>query len=314
MNKVDDKNSVNTESVADKTSIVSTDTFRGKMRAADDIPPSIIVLVGPAGYVGKQWLLTKPSFTIGRAVECDVYIADNSLSRSHANIVMSDYKVSILDLGSTNRTQVNGVMLPPMQEKALSNNDQIKAGNVVFKFLEKGNLESVSNQEVFEKAQKDALTGAYSKGALLEKGPEVIKRSEALLEPLSVITFDIDHFKKINDNFGHPGGDYVLKELGQLMQSKLVRSNDYFARYGGEEFVLILQATTLKTASEVAERVRQTVESNLFIYQNKPIKVTISLGVSLRRPNENWDKVYERADQALYTSKESGRNRVTVAN
>lgn len=314
MNKVDDKNSVNTESVADKTSIVSTDTFRGKMRAADDIPPSIIVLVGPAGYVGKQWLLTKPSFTIGRAVECDVYIADNSLSRSHANIVMSDYKVSILDLGSTNRTQVNGVMLPPMQEKALSNNDQIKAGNVVFKFLEKGNLESVSNQEVFEKAQKDALTGAYSKGALLEKGPEVIKRSEALLEPLSVITFDIDHFKKINDNFGHPGGDYVLKELGQLMQSKLVRSNDYFARYGGEEFVLILQATTLKTASEVAERVRQTVESNLFIYQNKPIKVTISLGVSLRRPNESWDKVYERADQALYTSKESGRNRVTVAN
>lgn len=314
MSKVDDKNKLNTESVADKTSIVSTDTFRGKMRAADDIPPSIIVLVGPAGYVGKQWLLTKPSFTIGRAVECDVYIADNSLSRSHANIVMSDYKVSILDLGSTNRTQVNGVMLPPMQEKALSNNDQIKAGNVVFKFLEKGNLESVSNQEVFEKAQKDALTGAYSKGALLEKGPEVIKRSEALLEPLSVITFDIDHFKKINDNFGHPGGDYVLKELGQLMQSKLVRSNDYFARYGGEEFVLILQATTLKTASEVAERVRQTVESNLFIYQNKPIKVTISLGVALRRPNENWDKVYERADQALYTSKESGRNRVTVAN
>ncbi len=120
--------------------------------------------------------------------------------------------------------------------------------------------------------------------------------------------------QKINDNFGHPGGDYVLKELGQLMQSKLVRSNDYFARYGGEEFVLILQATTLKTASEVAERVRQTVESNLFIYQNKPIKVTISLGVALRRPNENWDKVYERADQALYTSKESGSNRVTVAN
>ena len=176
-----------------------------------------------------------------------------------------------------------------MVPRRLSNNDQIKTGNVIFKFLDKGNLESITNQQIFEKAQKDALTGAYSKGALLEKGPEAIKRSEVLTEPMTLLTFDIDFFKKINDGHGHPGGDYVLKELGQLVQSKLVRSNDYFARYGGEEFVIILQATTLKTAHDVAERIRQTIEAHSFIFNGQKIPVTVSIGVAERRNDENWE-------------------------
>lgn len=298
---------------SDKTSVISTETFKGKLKAADEAPPAIVVLVGPQGYVGKQWLLTRTDMTIGRSVETEVYVSDGSLSRSHARFEVAGNDIFIIDLGSTNKTVVNGAILPPMTKRKLFNNDQIKTGNIIFKFLEKGNLESISNQQVFEKAQKDALTGAYSKGALLEKGPEAVTRSQVLNEPLSVITFDLDHFKNINDTYGHPGGDYVLKEIGHLMQSKLVRSNDYFARYGGEEFVIILQATTLKTAQEVAERIRQTVETHLFVYENKKVKVTISIGVSSIVPNDTWDKMYNRADQALYRSKQTGRNRVTVA-
>lgn len=298
---------------AEKTSIVSSETFKGKLRAADDAPPAVIVLVGPPGYIGKQWLLTKTDLTIGRSVESDVYISDNSLSRAHAKFIVAGSDVSILDLGSTNKTQVNGVSLPAMAAKRLTNNDQIKAGNIIFKFLEKGSLEAISNQQVFEKAQKDALTGAFSKGALLEKGPEAIKRSEVLSEPMSVITFDLDHFKKINDSYGHPGGDYVLKELGQLIQSKLVRSNDYFARYGGEEFVLILQATPIKTANDVAERIRLTIELHPFIFNEQRIKVTISSGVAEKKEVDTWENLYNRADKALYLSKQTGRNRVTVA-
>lgn len=298
---------------ADKTSIISTETFKGKLKAADDAPPAVVVLVGPQGYVGKQWLITKSDMTIGRSVETELYISDASLSRSHAKFEVSGNDIFILDLGSTNKTIVNGMPLAPMTKRKLLNNDQIKTGNVIFKFLEKGNLESITNQHVFEKAQKDALTGAFSKGALLEKGPEAMKRAEVLTEPLSVITFDIDHFKKINDTYGHPGGDYVLRELGQLMQSKLVRSNDYFARYGGEEFVIILQATPVKTAQEVAERIRHTVEGHPFQFEGKVIKVTISIGVSTRLNQDTWDKIYNRADQALYQSKQTGRNKVTVA-
>lgn len=301
------------DNMAEKTNIVSTDTFKGKLKAADDAPPAVVVLVGPTGYIGKQWLITKNDMTIGRSVETELYISDASLSRSHAKFEISGNDVFILDLGSTNKTTVNGMVLAPMTKKRLFNNDQIKTGNVIFKFLEKGNLESISNQQVFEKASRDALTGAFSKGALLEKGPESFKRAEVLAEPLSVITFDIDFFKKINDTYGHPGGDYVLKELGQLMQSKLVRSNDYFARFGGEEFVIILQATPLKTAHEVAERIRQTVENHVFIFAEKKINVTISIGVSTKATADSWDKMYNRADQALYQSKQSGRNKVTVA-
>jgi diguanylate cyclase (GGDEF)-like protein len=301
------------DNTADKTSIISTETFKGKLKAADEAPPAVIVLVGPPGYIGKQWLITKSDMTIGRSVETELYISDSSLSRSHARLEAVGNDVFIIDLGSTNKTLVNGMPLAPNIKRKLANNDQIKTGNVIFKFLEKGNLESISNQQVFEKAQKDALTGAYSKGALLEKGPEAVKRSEVLGEPLAVITFDIDHFKKINDSYGHPGGDFILKELGQLMQSKLVRSNDYFARYGGEEFVIILQATPIKTAQEVAERIRQTVEGHLFVFENKLIKVTISIGVSSKTSQDTWEQLYGRADQALYQSKQGGRNRVTVA-
>ncbi|MBC7466875.1 MAG: GGDEF domain-containing protein [Bdellovibrio sp.] len=299
--------------IADKTSIVASETFKGKLRAADEAPPAIIVLVGPPGYVGKQWLLTKTDLTIGRSVESDVYISDGSLSRSHAKFVVIGSEVSILDLGSTNKTIVNSVPLPPLTARRLVNNDQVKTGNIIFKFLERGSLEAISNQHVFDKAQKDALTSAYSKGALLEKGPEAVKRAEVLTEPMSVVTFDIDHFKKVNDTYGHPGGDYVLKELGQIMQSKLVRSNDYFARYGGEEFVLILQSTPIRTAMEVAERIRQTIQSHVFTFEGKTIPVTISIGVSERSPTDTWDQVYNKADKALYQSKQNGRNKVTAA-
>ena len=290
-----------------------SDTFRGALKQADDAPPALVCLVGPTEAVGKQWLITKPDMTIGRSTDCDIYVNDVSLSRSHAKIMQAGFDVVIMDMNSTNKTSVNDQMAVPMAQRKLHNSDRIKAGNVIFKFLEKGSIEIVANQKISEKSQKDALTGAYSKGALLEKGPEIIQRAKNLGEPLSVITFDIDFFKKVNDNFGHPGGDYVLRELGKLMQARLVRANDYFARFGGEEFVTLLQATNIKTASEVAERIRQTVEQHEFIFEGKRVPVTISIGVAQFNSTDTWESVYDRADKALYSSKQNGRNKVTIA-
>jgi two-component system, cell cycle response regulator len=290
-----------------------SDTFKGALKQADDAPPALVCLVGPTEAVGKQWLINKPDLTIGRSPDCDIYIADTSLSRSHAKIIQMGFDILIMDMNSTNKTSVNDQVTTPMVQKKLNNSDKIKAGNVIFRFLEKGSIEIIANQKILEKAQKDALTGAYSKGALLEKGPEIIQRAKNLGEPLSVITFDIDFFKKINDGFGHPGGDYVLRELGKLMQAKLVRSNDYFARFGGEEFVTLLQATNVTTASEVAERIRQTVETHEFIFEGRKIPVTISIGVSQFQSTDTWESVYDRADKALYQSKQNGRNKVTVS-
>lgn len=300
--------------VSEKTSVVTSDTFKGRIQAADGAPPVIVVLIGPPGYVGKQYPISSNDIVIGRSVETQVYIDDKSLSRSHAKFAIVGSEVSIIDLGSTNKTIVNGSALAPLAPCKLRNNDQIKTGNVIFKFLEKGNIEALTNQTMYEKANRDALTGAHSKGSLLEKGPEAIKRSEILNEALSIIVFDIDHFKKINDTYGHPAGDFVLKELASVVVSKLIRSNDYFARYGGEEFVLILSGGTAKMAGEIAERIRQTMENHPFTYEGKKIPVTISLGVVTKSTNDtDWSELFDRADKAMYASKQGGRNRVTIA-
>ena len=304
----------NTTDNFEKTSIVASDTFKGRLREADGVPPAVVVLIGPPGYVGKQYAITANDITIGRSVESQVYIDDKSLSRSHAKFAVNGSEISIIDLGSTNKTIVNGQVLPPLASCTLKNNDQIKTGNVIFKFLEKGSIEAMTNAAMYERAQKDALTGAFSKGALLEKGPEAIKRSEVLSEPLSLVTFDIDHFKKINDTYGHPGGDYVLKELCHIVSSKLIRQNDFFARYGGEEFVLLLSGSPSKTAGEVGERIRQTIESSEFTFEGKKIPVTVSVGVATKLTNETeWTQIYDRADKALYQSKQNGRNKTTIA-
>ncbi|MCK6599960.1 MAG: GGDEF domain-containing protein, partial [Bdellovibrionaceae bacterium] len=118
--------------------------------------------------------------------------------------------------------------------------------------------------------------------------------------------------KKINDSYGHPCGDFVLKELAKVISTKLIRSNDFFARYGGEEFVLILSGTEPKISAEIAERIRMTIQNHEFVFENKRIPVTISLGVSSKLSSDTeWAALLERVDKALYTSKQTGRNKVT---
>ncbi len=303
----------NDDNTLDKTSIVQSETFKGRLAAADSAPPSIVMLMGPQGYVGKQWSLSANDI-IGRAVESFVFVDDKSVSKSHAKLSIAGLEVTITDLGSTNKTVVNGAFLEPLVPRRLKNNDQIKTGNVIFKFLEQGNIEAVTTHAVYEQSQKDALTGAHSKGALMLKGPEVMKRAEVLNEPLSLIVFDIDYFKKINDTYGHPAGDYILKEISQIVMNKQVRVNDFFARYGGEEFVIILSGSPVKQALEIAERIRTNVANHDFVFEAKNIKVTISLGVATRELGQSdWADLFKRADQALYTSKNNGRNRVSLS-
>lgn len=294
--------------------MIASETFSGRLKAVNETPPALVVLLGPTGYVGKQWTLTQPELVVGRAVESQIYIDDKSVSRTHARFQVFNNEVTIIDLGSSNKTLVNGHPLAPMTPFKLKNNDQIKTGNVIFKFLEKGNLEAIANKELNEKVSKDALTGAFTKGALIERGPEAIKRAEFLNEDMGVLVFDIDHFKKINDTYGHPAGDAVLKELGRIVGSKVVRSQDFFARYGGEEFVILLIGSSQAAALEVAERLRLTIESTPFVYAGVTIPVTISVGVAIRNKTESeWPALFERADGALYKSKQTGRNKVTLA-
>jgi diguanylate cyclase (GGDEF)-like protein len=140
-----------------------------------------------------------------------------------------------------------------------------------------------------------------------------IERSRRSGKPLSIILFDLDHFKKINDTYGHPAGDEVLQHVAEHCQAAL-RFEDILARYGGEEFIVLLPETGLEPAEVVAERLRQVVETAPFTVCGQNVTITISLGVAGLPPGKETtiEELLSLADSALYISKQSGRNRVSV--
>lgn len=304
----------NGEDFSEKTTIISGETLGSQFQKVQKAPPSLVIVMGPVAFIGKQFFLDQPRLSIGRSVESNIQLLDRSVSRNHAEIKVDATGVYITDLNSANKTYVNEVKLQPNVPFKLRDEDQIKMGNFVLKFFEKGNLQSYATQKIIEKSLKDPLTGAYSKAALLERAPQAVRRSMQTSEPLTLIIFDIDHFKKINDQYGHPGGDSVLRELGQFVSNSVIRQEDFFARYGGEEFIILLIASSLKVGAEVAERLRVAIQKHDFFYNGVKIPVTISLGVGqLQSQDGSWENFFDRVDKALYQSKQSGRNRVTLA-
>ena len=302
------------EDAGEKTVISIGNTMSKKIAEATKTPPTIVMLEGPAGYVGKLWTIDKSEMIIGRSMSSNVFVDDRSVSRSHTKLILKDDTVWVMDLESSNKTVVNDDAIPPMTPVKLEDSDQIKVGNVLFKFQARGSLEAAALGKVQEKSEKDGLTGAFNKGTLLQKGAESFKRSKLLKVDMSILVFDIDFFKKINDNpqLGHPGGDFVLKELVKTIQTKLIRSDDFLGRYGGEEFVVILFGSNIVQAAEIGERLRKTIEDHEFVYQGVNVPVTISVGVSTKSPEmSTWEELFAVADQRLYMSKRNGRNRVT---
>jgi diguanylate cyclase len=158
-------------------------------------------------------------------------------------------------------------------------------------------------------AQKDALTGAFNKRRFDELLPAEASRSTQSGSPLSLVLFDIDHFKSINDSFGHPAGDGVLRAVAEVAQSCL-RETDALFRVGGEEFAILLPEP-LASAVGRAETVRQAIERHGLVFGGATLRVTASFGVAELARSEALTAFYERSDERLYHAKHSGRNRVS---
>ena len=163
-------------------------------------------------------------------------------------------------------------------------------------------------------SKTDKLTGLWNRCYLDEMMVMEFKRARRYEHDISIIVIDLDHFKSINDNYGHIAGDDVLREVSKRIQ-KSVRETDFVGRYGGEEMVVILPESTLETAKAVAEQIREKIAEKPIAIQKGSLDVTASLGVShLGDKHEKFDDLFHEADQALYVSKEGGRNRVTIYN
>ncbi len=164
--------------------------------------------------------------------------------------------------------------------------------------------------ELLVLATTDSLTGVLNRRALYEQGEREVMRARRYDIPLSVLMLDIDHFKRINDTWGHLVGDRVLRQMAQVMKATL-RETDLVGRIGGEEFVAILPETTLEGATDTSERVRKAIEAQPIATDEGPVAYTASIGVTeFRESDPSLEEALKRADEALYKAKSSGRNRV----
>jgi diguanylate cyclase len=167
-------------------------------------------------------------------------------------------------------------------------------------------------QQLMDMNNKDPLTEIYNRRYLISRMEEEFEKHKRYDKPFSLIMFDLDFFKKINDTHGHQCGDYMLKSLADLFNAS-IRSTEVIARYGGEEFCCLLPETDLESARELAERIREKTEASVFMFNETVLKITVSGGVSeATKDIASVDFLLEKADKALYIAKEGGRNKIVA--
>jgi two-component system cell cycle response regulator len=269
----------------------------------------LIVVAGE--NVGQMFRIERSETVIGRASDATIRLQDDDgVSRRHAKIVQADGQLWIEDLKSANGTLVNGERA---ERCVLRDGDKIRIGStVILRFSYSDQLDETFQQKMYKAALHDGLTHAYNKRHFLDRLPMEVAYARRHRTPLSLLMLDIDHFKGVNDSFGHPAGDYVLVTLAQLVIGTL-RNEDLFARYGGEEFSILCRGVALPNALLLAERLRSLVESFVFEYDGQRILITVSLGVGSATGQTNAAmQLIAEADAALYDAKRRGRNRVAA--
>lgn len=270
--------------------------------------------------IGEVLPLRTVNLTVGRSPDNDLVLPEVEVSRRHARIELAGQEdlapvVLISDLGSTNGTFVNGRrILPRGGPVALSHGDVVRVGTHAFKLKHLDEMEKAYHEAVLAQTTVDSLTGLNNRASVLgflEKQADLARRHR---RPLSLILCDLDHFKEVNDRFGHAAGDQVLRNFGQQVLGRL-RASDHVGRIGGEEFLIVLPETEGREAQAVAEQLRQAVASES---QEGPglepgFQVTCCFGVAQLKPEDaDAGSLLARTDVALYRAKALGRNRVEL--
>lgn len=268
-----------------------------------------LVHIYPTGPgMGARYALGDTPLVLGRGSDCEIRINDHSVSRRHARIQPGADGYYAVDLQSTNGTYVNDV---PASMCKLKDGDYLRIGNCIYRFLMGGNVETEYHEEIYRLTIIDALTDIHNKRYFLEFLDRELARSSRYDRPLSLVMIDIDRFKSINEELGHLGGDFTLRELAARIKGN-IRKEELFARYGGEEFAVVLPETTKEGAVHLAERLVRVVGQQAFQYEERSYQVTISAGVATTIGDKNITPVdlIRLADEKLYQAKREGRNRV----
>ncbi len=276
--------------------------------------PTLRVVAGP-DMLRFCSIYPNETITIGRDESCELPLTDVSVSRHHASVTSIGSLLMLEDLGSTNGTNYGGE--PLVTARQIKVGDEIEIGSVMLRVERLGMDELTHLARVVERlhlASKDSLTGLLSRRHLDNELPEQVRRYHRARIPLAAVFLDVDHFKKVNDTFGHGVGDDVLRALSAILTAA-IRTTDFAIRYGGEEFVLVLPNSDEQGGAIFAERVRGLVERHdwsVYFPAGADRTVTISLGVA-EYGGESVGAWMNRADKAMYRAKSLGRNRTCRA-
>jgi two-component system, cell cycle response regulator len=295
---------------AEVTKVASLGELQAELRAKTQRDRAyLIVLAG--SNVGEMYRVEEGETFVGRGQQATIRLNDDGISRKHARIFQQGGEVLIEDMKSANGTVVNGL---PVTMQLLKDGDKIRLGSTtILKFTYNDHLDESFQQQMYEAALRDGLTKAFNKKYFLDRLETEIAYARRHQAHLSLLMFDVDHFKRVNDTWGHLAGDYVLQRLAKVASST-VRTEDVFARYGGEEFGVICRGVPLSSAGILGERLRSTVEQTAFEHEGTRMPITISVGVA-GHPEvdiENGVQLIAAADAALYEAKRGGRNRVLL--
>ncbi|HZZ83999.1 MAG TPA: GGDEF domain-containing protein [Anaeromyxobacteraceae bacterium] len=272
--------------------------------------PYLIVLSGP--HFGEMYPLEPGrELTIGRRDGADIRIRDEGVSRRHASIQVQGGAAQLRDLGSQNGTFVEGARVNAMR---LEDGARIHLGvSTVLKLAFADRVEAEYQRKLAQGAMHEPLTGLYNRRHFMERLAAELAAAQRHQRALALLFVDIDHFKAVNDRFGHLAGDEVLRMVAYVLQGA-VRKEDVLARYGGEEFVVLARETGATGARALAERVRKAVERSRCGWQEHELGVTVSVGAAVLSglphyvPGETERNLLAAADRALYQAKAGGRN------
>ncbi|MFW6067752.1 MAG: GGDEF domain-containing protein [Myxococcota bacterium] len=288
-----------------KTRVTSLEELKSPQNEGQDC--LVVIYAADPRIFGRRHVLDAEPVLLGRGAENTLVLEGDSISRRHARIERRSNGYYVLDLQSTNGTYVNDELID--QECQLRRGDQIKIGDTILKFLSGSDVEAQYHETIYRMTIVDGLTGVHNKRYLMETLDREISRARRHQRPLSLMMFDIDRFKQINDTLGHLAGDYILKEMAQAVRARL-RPDDVVARYGGEEFAVVLPETATSDAMDIAERIRQLIDGHPFEFEHERIHVTVSAGVAELQEGMDVMQLVKAADERLYEAKRNGRNRV----
>ncbi len=276
--------------------------------------PYLVVLSGP--QFGELFDLTLGrEMVIGRRADADVLVYDDGVSRRHASIAVGESDARLVDLGSANGTFLDGVRVTDVH---LQDGARFQLGaHTTIKFVYSDDVESEYQRKLAQCALHEPLTGLYNRRHFMERLRSELAASQRHGRPLSLLLVDADHFKLVNDEYGHLAGDEALKMIAYVLQGA-IRKEDVLARFGGEEFVVLSRETGLTGGRALAERIRKAVERSRCSFQGEELAVTVSIGVTVSaglsqlEPGRTEQQLLAAADRALYRAKQNGRNSVVA--